>query len=149
MMFRPPREGAPSWIKGSVSINPQRLIAFMRANHVHMSQNGWLSIDLKQSGNTGELYLELNTFKPQSQQSQQSQQPIQPQYGQQGQQAPAAMTPAMASQVRQAREGYNNSRASAPVASSVQWGNTGFESHYAPEINGAPVDEINPEDIPF
>lgn len=132
-MFQRPREGAPEFIKGHLSINPVKLIAWMRANHKHMSQKGWLNIDLKASSKDGTLYMELNTWKPASQQ-------VPPQN-------PSALPPQQAAQVRHARDNYNDSRTRSNAAAS-DWSDTGFDGHYAPEINGS-NDEINPEDIPF
>lgn len=57
--FERPREGAPEFIKGRISIHADRLTAFIAA---HKNENGYLNVDLKKS-KKGELYLQLNTYK--------------------------------------------------------------------------------------
>jgi hypothetical protein len=59
LIFKKPKEGAPAFIKGSISIKVEELKAFLDK---HQS-NGWVNIDLKESqGN--KYYAELNTWKP-------------------------------------------------------------------------------------
>lgn len=55
------REKAP-WIKARIGIKVAELIPFLEK---HQSNAGWVNIDLKKSENTGNMYLELNTFKKQ------------------------------------------------------------------------------------
>lgn len=62
-MFSKPREGAPEFIKGSLSVRPESLVPFLRKHTEHLSPKGWYTFDLKQSKN-GALYLQLNTWKP-------------------------------------------------------------------------------------
>jgi len=63
VFFDRPREGAPSFIKGKMSIEPKKLIAFLEANKQYLSPKGWLNLDLKES-KTGNLYFQVNTWKP-------------------------------------------------------------------------------------
>ena len=65
MSFFKPREGAPDFVKGSISIDAPRLGVFLKANKQHMSTSGYFNIDLKKSA-AGKLYLELNTYKKKS-----------------------------------------------------------------------------------
>ena len=58
--FEKPREGAPEFVKGRISIKVPEAIAFL---NLHQSNAGWVNLDLKKS-KEGKLYLELNTFKP-------------------------------------------------------------------------------------
>lgn len=58
MMFRKPKEGAPEWIKGQISVKFPEFITFAEEH----AKNGWLNIDLKKS-KEGKLYLALNTYK--------------------------------------------------------------------------------------
>lgn len=59
--FEKPREGAPEFVKGRISIKVPEAIAFLQ---LHQSNAGWVNLDLKKSKEKGTLYLELNTFKP-------------------------------------------------------------------------------------
>jgi len=61
MIFKKPRDGSPDFVKGSVSIKVEEFTAFI-AKH---NNNGWVNLDLKKSKG-GKLYLELNTWKPDS-----------------------------------------------------------------------------------
>ena len=61
VFFKGPREGAPDFVKGSVSIKTAEAIPFLQANE----DNGWVNLDLKQSKG-GKLYFQLNTWKPKS-----------------------------------------------------------------------------------
>jgi len=58
--FKKPREGAPEFIKGSISILVDKLIPFLKQ---HQDENGWVNLDLKRSKEKGTLYLSLNTYK--------------------------------------------------------------------------------------
>lgn len=62
LSFFKPREGAPEFVKGNISIEPNRLVAFLKANKEHINTAGYFSIDLKKS-REGKLYCELNTWK--------------------------------------------------------------------------------------
>ncbi len=59
MIFKKPRQGAPDFVKGSVSVKVDDFGAFMTKHQ----KKGWLNADLKQS-KEGKLYLELNTWEP-------------------------------------------------------------------------------------
>lgn len=56
--FDKPREGAPTFVKGRLSIKSPEAISFIKK----YAQGGWVNLDLKLSQG-GKLYLELNTFK--------------------------------------------------------------------------------------
>jgi hypothetical protein len=58
--FKKPREGAPEFIKGSISILADKLIPFIQE---HKDENGWVNLDLKKSKEKGTLYLALNNYK--------------------------------------------------------------------------------------
>lgn len=61
--FSPPsditKEKAP-WVRGKVSIIADKLIPFIEK---YKNERGWVNLDLKKS-ESGVLYLELNTWKP-------------------------------------------------------------------------------------
>lgn len=57
IMFKRPREGAPDFVKGAISINIKNLTQFM----AKFPNTEWLNIDLKLSKDK-KLYLQLNTF---------------------------------------------------------------------------------------
>ena len=59
LKFEKPKEGAPEFIKGKLSIHAERLTKFIAE---HKNENGYLNIDLKKS-KEGNLYLTLNTYK--------------------------------------------------------------------------------------
>jgi len=61
MIFKRPREGAPDFVKGAISV---KVDEFKRFLDLHNSE-GWVNLDLKVSKG-GKLYLELNTWKKQS-----------------------------------------------------------------------------------
>ena len=60
MIFKAPRENAPDFVKGSISIKVDDFIAFLQA---HNTNSGWVNIDLKES-QSGKFYAELNQYKP-------------------------------------------------------------------------------------
>lgn len=57
MFFKRPREGAPEYIKGSVSIKVADFIPFVEK----YTKEGWVNLDLKESKGS-KLYFELNTW---------------------------------------------------------------------------------------
>ncbi len=57
-----PREGAPDFVKGNISIDPVKLTAFLREKKEFMNDKGYFSVDVKKSRNN-EIYLQLNTYK--------------------------------------------------------------------------------------
>ena len=59
--FERPKEGAPEFIKGKISIQAEKAIAFINA---HKSEAGYINLDLCKSREKGTLYLKLNNFKP-------------------------------------------------------------------------------------
>lgn len=58
LIFKKPRQGAPDFVKGAISVKVPEFIAWL----TKYNNNGWVNIDLKQS-KTGTLYCELNNFK--------------------------------------------------------------------------------------
>lgn len=54
------KEKAP-WIKGKISIKVPEFILFLEK---YQSNAGWVNINLKKSDNTGNYYLELNSWTP-------------------------------------------------------------------------------------
>ncbi len=58
MMFKRPKEGAPDFVKGNISIKVADFGVFL-AKH---EKNGWVNLDLK-SSKEGKLYLELNVWE--------------------------------------------------------------------------------------
>ena len=61
-IFKRPREGAPDFVKGALSIKVDEAIAFLQKHN----NAGWVNLDLKNSQG-GKLYLQLNDWKPRSQ----------------------------------------------------------------------------------
>ena len=60
LIFKAPRENAPDFVKGSLSVKVDDFIAFL---HEHNTNAGWINIDIKESKG-GKLYCELNQYKP-------------------------------------------------------------------------------------
>jgi hypothetical protein len=61
IIFKLPREGAPEYVKGTLSFNVEEAVAFLEKN----VKNGWVNVDIKKS-RAGKYYLALNTFVPKS-----------------------------------------------------------------------------------
>ena len=60
LIFKEPRAGAPTFIKGSLAIKIEDFTAFIKK---YNNGKGWVNIDLKVSQN-GKAYAELNTWQP-------------------------------------------------------------------------------------
>jgi hypothetical protein len=60
LIFKAPRENAPDFVKGSISVKVDEFVAFLQANNTN---SGWVNIDIKESKG-GKIYCELNTYKP-------------------------------------------------------------------------------------
>jgi len=58
-IFKRPREGAPEFVKGALSLKVDEAIAFLQKHN----DAGWVNLDLKNSQG-GKLYLQLNDWKP-------------------------------------------------------------------------------------
>lgn len=56
-------EKLPDYFKGTIVINAHKFHKFMEENVQHLSEKGYLTIDMKES-KSGEIYFELNTWKP-------------------------------------------------------------------------------------
>jgi len=61
MMFKRPKEGTPSFVKGNISIKFTEFMNFMVQNKAIGEE--WMNLTLKESKG-GKLYLELDTWKP-------------------------------------------------------------------------------------
>lgn len=59
-----PREGAPSWVKGRLSIKVASFVKFLEE---HIKEDGWVNIDICESKAGDKWYGTLNNFKPQRQ----------------------------------------------------------------------------------
>lgn len=59
LIFKLPRQNAPDFVKGSVSIKADEFVEFIKKHQ----KNGWLNIDLKVSQG-GKAYAELNSWEP-------------------------------------------------------------------------------------
>lgn len=62
--FKPPRQNAPEFVKGSLSIKVKEFVEFITRNQV----DGNVSLDLKVA-KTGNYYIELNTYQRQPKES--------------------------------------------------------------------------------
>ena len=59
VFFNKPRENAPDFVKGSISIH-EKFIPFMKE---HRNESGYVNADLLES-KAGKLYFKLNTWTP-------------------------------------------------------------------------------------
>lgn len=57
-----PHHQAPSFIKGEILVQPQKLVAFLKENKQHTTPKGYFKFVLKESKG-GNLYLSLDTYK--------------------------------------------------------------------------------------
>lgn len=62
LFFDRPREGAPEFVKGRISIQADKLTEFVAK---HKNEKGYVNIDLLKS-KEGKLYCKLNTWKPEA-----------------------------------------------------------------------------------
>ena len=76
MYWNDPREQAPDYILGGISVNVQQFVQWAQQQEV--SEKGYISLDVKR-GRSGKPYVALNTWKPSNQQQQAPQQQPQPQ----------------------------------------------------------------------
>ena len=58
-IFKRPRETAPDFVKGEMSIKVDEAIAFLQKN----AKNGWINADLLASKDNTKLYFKLNTWE--------------------------------------------------------------------------------------
>lgn len=56
------RESAPEFIKGTISIDPKKLVAYLRENAQYMDKKGYMRITMKESKG-GKIYFQLDTWK--------------------------------------------------------------------------------------
>jgi len=59
LIYKAPRQGAPEYVKGSLSVKVDEFKAFLDKHN----NNGWVNLDFLQSKN-GKLYFALNNWKP-------------------------------------------------------------------------------------
>ena len=58
LIVKAPRDGAPEWLKFSISIKRKDL-----GNWLREKQEEWINVDVKMSKN-GKMYAEVNNWKP-------------------------------------------------------------------------------------
>lgn len=58
MMWKEPRQGAPDYVRGSVSIKREELIEWLSSR-----DDEWVNLDLKESKG-GKVYFSVNDWKP-------------------------------------------------------------------------------------
>ena len=58
MMIKSPRQGAPEFVKGSISIKKNDFMQWLNSQ-----QDEWVNLDIKVS-KQGKMYLAVNTWKP-------------------------------------------------------------------------------------
>lgn len=60
--YKAPREGAPDFVKGAISLNVARFTEWFETWKQNNPEEAWINIDIKESKG-GNLYGELNTYK--------------------------------------------------------------------------------------
>ena len=58
-IFKRPKEGAPDFVKGEMSIKVDEAVASLQKN----AKNGWINADLLASKDNSKLYFKLNTWE--------------------------------------------------------------------------------------
>ena len=58
LIFKLPRDGAPDFVKGSLSLKRAELVSWLSAKN-----DEWINLDLK-VGKSGKSYASVNTYKP-------------------------------------------------------------------------------------
>ena len=61
LWFKEPRDGAPSYVRGSLSIKAPDFIAFLEK---HQNNGGYINIDILEGREKGTFYGKLNVYKP-------------------------------------------------------------------------------------
>lgn len=61
--FERPREGAPSFVKGRLSIQAEKAIELI---NTYKNDKGYVNLDLLEAKETKKLYLTVNTWKPEA-----------------------------------------------------------------------------------
>lgn len=64
IFFDRPREGAPEFVKGRMSINPRQFLEWAKLQAEHASDKGYLHLDLLKSRDGSKFYFTVNTYKP-------------------------------------------------------------------------------------
>ena len=59
-IFKRPKDGAPSFVKGSMSVKVSEAITFLQK----YQDKDWVNLDLLASKDNTKLYFKLNTYKP-------------------------------------------------------------------------------------
>ena len=57
------REGAPSYVKGKLSIKAQDFVTFLKENKQYINDKGYMRFDLLLSEKDGRLYFTVDTYK--------------------------------------------------------------------------------------
>lgn len=70
LIFKLPREGAPDFVKGSLSMKREDLIKWLNSK-----QDEWINIDLK-VGQSGKAFASVNTWKPNTTSANNAQAPV-------------------------------------------------------------------------
>lgn len=58
--FDDPRQAAPDWVVGKMSVQVAKAVAFLQAN---ANEKGYVNLDIKR-GKNGKPYVALDTWKP-------------------------------------------------------------------------------------
>ena len=58
-----PRENAPKFVKGKLSMKPKEFVDFIKAHKEYINEKGYMKFDLLQSEKDGKLYFTLDTYK--------------------------------------------------------------------------------------
>jgi hypothetical protein len=69
LFYNPPRENAPDFVKGQLSIDPKRFVEFLRTQTAHINEKGYIKLDILLSKDGAKHYAVVNTWKPEDKSS--------------------------------------------------------------------------------
>jgi hypothetical protein len=58
LFAKAPREGAPDFVKGALSIKREEMIEWLQSK-----DNEWINLDIKEAKSTGKWYASVNSWK--------------------------------------------------------------------------------------
>lgn len=67
LYYNEPRQGAPDYVLGSLSVHRERFIAWI--NRHEIDEKGYIKIDVLRAKSSGKVYCKINDWKPGNQAS--------------------------------------------------------------------------------
>lgn len=63
LSFFLPREGAPDFVLGTISVQPEKFNDFLKKSLEYVNASGYLYLSVKKSKENGRAYVEIDTYK--------------------------------------------------------------------------------------